>query len=84
MSPSDAAVMAGRVRLVDVTDEILEQLLDVALTDAAPDDVTPPLGETDGWNPERIGWIRDYHRGAAAGVDGPAAQKTLAIWRPRR
>lgn len=72
-------MLAGGVRLLDVTGHVLEQLLDVVLTDAAPDDVTPPLGETDGWNPERIGWFRDYHRGSAAGLDGPAAQKTRAI-----
>jgi RimJ/RimL family protein N-acetyltransferase len=79
MSPPDHTLLAGRVQLLDVTEGILEELLDVALADAAPDDVTPPLGETDGWNPERIGWFRDYHRAAAAGLDGPAAQKTWAI-----
>jgi ribosomal-protein-alanine N-acetyltransferase len=76
---SGRAGRAGLVELLDVTDHVLEELLEVALTDAAPDDVTPPLWETDGWNPERIGWFRDYHRGAAAGLDGPAAQKTWAI-----
>lgn len=79
MSPSDHMFVAGRVQLLAVTPEVLETLLDVALTDAAPDDVTPPLGETDGWNTERIGWFRDYDRAAAAGLDGPAAQKTWAI-----
>ena len=83
MSPSDHALRAGSVQLLDVTAGILEELLDVALADAAPDDVTPPLGETDGWNPERIGWFRQYHRAAAAGLDGPAAQKTWAI-RPKQ
>jgi len=78
MSPSEQSRLAGRVQLLDVTEEILETLLDVALTDAAAD-VTPPLGETAGWNPERIGWFREYHRAAAAGLDGPAAQKTWAI-----
>ena len=79
MSPSDHTLRAGRVQLLDVTAGIVEELLDVALADAAPDDVTPPLGETDGWNPERIGWFREYHRAAAAGLDGPAAQKTWAV-----
>ncbi|MBT2535603.1 GNAT family N-acetyltransferase [Arthrobacter sp. ISL-69] len=79
MSPSDHTLLANHVQLLDVTAGILEELLAVALADAAPDDVTPPLGENDGWNPERIGWFRDYHRAAAAGLDGPAAQKTWAI-----
>ncbi|CAN7370566.1 GNAT family N-acetyltransferase [Arthrobacter sp. LjRoot14] len=78
-SPSSPAPHAGRVELLDVTEEILEELLDVALTDAAADDVTPPLGATPGWNAERVSWFRDYHRAAAAGLDGPAAQKTWAI-----
>lgn len=68
---SEQAEPAAMVELLDVTDDVLEELLEVALTDAAPDDVTPPLGETDGWNPERIGWFRDYHRAAASGLDGP-------------
>jgi RimJ/RimL family protein N-acetyltransferase len=79
MSPADHTFAAGRVQLLDVTAEILEELLDVAVTDAAPDEVTPPLGDADGWNPERIRWFRDYHRAAAAGLDGPAAQKAWAI-----
>jgi [ribosomal protein S5]-alanine N-acetyltransferase len=76
---SEQVERAGLVELLDITEDVLEELLEVALTDAAPDDVTPPLGETDGWNPERIGWFRDYHRAAAAGLDGAAAQKTWVI-----
>ncbi|MFF1383422.1 GNAT family N-acetyltransferase [Arthrobacter sp. NPDC058288] len=79
MSPSSPAPLAGRVELLDVTEEILEKLLDVALADAAADDVTPPLGAAAGWNAERISWFRDYHRAAAAGLDGPAAEKAWAI-----
>jgi hypothetical protein len=45
MSPSDHTLRAGRVQLLDITEGILEELLDVALADAAPDDVTPPLGK---------------------------------------
>jgi hypothetical protein len=36
------AERAGLVELLDVTDNVLEELLEVALTDAAPDDVTRP------------------------------------------
>ena len=67
MSPADHIFPAGRVQLLDVTAEILEELLDVAVTDAAPDDVTPPLGDADGWNPDRIRWFRDYHRALPPG-----------------
>ena len=79
MSPSEQPPLTGRVELLDVTEEVLEALLDLALTDAAADDVTPPLGATPGWNEDRVSWFRDYHRAAAAGLDGPGGQKSWAI-----
>ena len=77
MSPS-AEPSPAAVRLVDVTEPVLEQLLTVAIQDADPDEVTPPLGRASGWNSERISWFREYHH-AAAGLDGPAKQKSWAI-----
>ncbi len=67
------------VALVDVTEQVLERLLAVALHGADADEVTPPLGTAAGWNTERIRWFRDYHHAAAAGLDGAARQKTWAI-----
>ncbi|WP_321164506.1 GNAT family N-acetyltransferase [Arthrobacter sp. Soil763] len=64
--------------LTEVTALVLEQLLALAVHDADPDDVTPPLGSAAGWNPERIAWFRAYHR-AACGLDGPAREKTWAV-----
>ena len=52
--------------------------LAVAMQDADADEVTPPLGTAEGWNSERISWFREYHH-AAAGLDGPAQQKSWAI-----
>ncbi|MDI3211102.1 GNAT family N-acetyltransferase [Arthrobacter sp. AL12] len=77
MSPSAEPSPAG-VRLADVTEPVLERLLNVAIQDADPDEVTPPLGSASGWNSERISWFREYHH-AAAGLDGPAQQKSWAI-----
>ena len=77
MSPS-AEPSPADVRLVDVDEPVLEQLLTVAIQDADPDEVTPPLGSASGWNSERISWFREYHH-AAAGLDGPAQQKSWAI-----
>jgi ribosomal-protein-alanine N-acetyltransferase len=75
MSPSaDTALV-----LVDVTEDVLEQLLRLAVQDADADEVTPPLGSAAGWNAERIRWFRAYHHAAAAGLDGPARQKSWAI-----
>lgn len=67
------------VALLDVSEDVLEQLLELALRDADADEVTPPLGTTAGWNTDRISWFREFHRAAAAGLDGPAGQKTWAI-----
>ncbi|MDR6416070.1 GNAT family N-acetyltransferase [Pseudarthrobacter sulfonivorans] len=67
------------VRLADINEHILERLLALAQQDASPDDVTPPLGNGIGWNAERTGWFRAYHRAAAAGLDGPAGEKSWAV-----
>jgi ribosomal-protein-alanine N-acetyltransferase len=77
MSPSAEPVPV--VALLDVTEAVPERLLSVALHDADADEVTPPLGTAEGWNTERISWFRAYHHAAAAGLDGPARQRTWAI-----
>ncbi|RNL58322.1 GNAT family N-acetyltransferase [Arthrobacter oryzae] len=70
----------SRVVLEDVTEAVLVELLALATSDAGADEVTPPLGGTAGWNTERISWFRAYHRAAAAGLEGPAAEKTWAVY----
>ncbi|MCO4255799.1 GNAT family N-acetyltransferase [Pseudarthrobacter cellobiosi] len=67
------------VRLADVDDPMLERLLELAQLDASADAVTPPLGNGTGWNAERVDWFRAYHRSAAAGLEGPAAEKSWAV-----
>ncbi len=67
------------VRLVDVDETVLGQLQDLAVQDASPAEVTPPLGSGPGWNAERLAWFRAYHRAAASGLDGPAQEKSWAI-----
>ncbi|MBT2533803.1 GNAT family N-acetyltransferase [Arthrobacter sp. ISL-48] len=66
------------VALVDVNEAILEQLLVLAVEDASPDEVTPPLGTGPGWDAERTAWFYAYHR-AAVGLDGPAQEKSWAV-----
>lgn len=67
------------VRLEAVTDEVLAELARVAVTDAAADEVTPPLTEGSGWTPERIEWFQHYHRTRRAGLDGPDREATWAV-----
>ncbi|MBO1269422.1 GNAT family N-acetyltransferase [Arthrobacter cavernae] len=65
------------VQLLDVSEDVLELLLGLALGDAEPDEVTPPLGL--GWNAARIEWFRKYHRDAMTGLDGASREKSWAI-----
>jgi [ribosomal protein S5]-alanine N-acetyltransferase len=66
------------VSLVDVDEPVLEQLLNLAMRDASPDEVAPPLGGP-GWTPERTAWFCSYHRAAAHGLSGLAGEKTWGI-----
>lgn len=65
--------------LVAVDDHVLDQLVEAATTDAAPDDVTPPLTAGHVWTPTRIAWLRDFHRDRRAGLHGPTGESTWAV-----
>ena len=58
---------------------VLEALVRAATSDAAADDVTPPVSAGPAWTAERITWLRAFHRDRRAGLDGPAAQATWAV-----
>ena len=60
------------VRLVPVDDAVLDLLVAAATTDAAADEVTPPVTAGPGWTPERVAWLRAHHVGSRGGLDGPA------------
>jgi RimJ/RimL family protein N-acetyltransferase len=66
------------VTLADVDETVLAELLELARRDASPDEVAPPVGGS-GWDLERTGWFLAYHRAAAAGLDGPAREKSWAV-----
>ena len=68
------------VTLADVDEAVADRLLQLAKRDASPDEVAPPLGGP-GWNLERTAWFYGYHRAAAAGLDGPAAEKSWAVFK---
>ncbi|GAB5079185.1 GNAT family N-acetyltransferase [Arthrobacter sp. AD-310] len=67
------------VSLSDVDETVLEGLLELAKRDASPDEVAPPVGGP-GWDLERTGWFLSYHRAAADGLDGPAGEKSWAVF----
>lgn len=69
----------SRVELVAVDQSLLESLIEVATTDAAADEVTPPVTSGPSWTPARIAWLRDFHVARRAGLDGPAGEATWAV-----
>jgi RimJ/RimL family protein N-acetyltransferase len=73
--------MADAVRLRAIDDDVLARMVTAARTDAAPDEVTPPLTPGGAWTPERIQWMERLHRERRAGLDGPAGEATWAIER---
>jgi RimJ/RimL family protein N-acetyltransferase len=66
------------VELLDVDETVLAQLVVAALSDAEPDEVTPPMAG-DRWGPERIEWLRQLHRDRRPGLDGPLGEATWAV-----
>lgn len=75
--------MAGEevssIVLATVDDTVLEQLVRAATTDAAADEVTPPLTAGPSWTPARLAWLRDFHRDRRPGLAGPAGEATWAV-----
>lgn len=53
--------------------------MQAAAADAAPDEVTPPLTPGEVWTTERVEWMREVHRRARPGLDGPDGQATWAV-----
>ncbi|MGY1752759.1 GNAT family N-acetyltransferase [Blastococcus sp. SYSU D01042] len=67
------------VGLAPVTESRLARLVATALDGAAPDEVTPPVTPGERWTPERVEWLRAFHRDRRAGLDGPAREATWVV-----
>jgi RimJ/RimL family protein N-acetyltransferase len=68
-----------QVELLPVDEGVLARLVGAAVADADPDEVTPPLLPNGGWRPERIEWLRRFHRDRRLGLDGPLGEATWAV-----
>lgn len=68
------------VVLVEVNEPTLELLVTAATTDAAADEVTPPITDGDHWTAARVEWLRRYHRDRRSGLAGPLAEASWAVW----
>ena len=77
--PAVADATAPGVELVAVDDPVLEQLVLAATTQAAADEVTPPLTAGQLWTATRVQWLRQFHRECRSGLAGPRGEATWAI-----
>lgn len=71
--------MVGRVECRQVDEEGLEERLAVAVEDAAPEEVMPPVAGPPGWTLERREAFRNWHRARRAGLAGPLHESTFAV-----
>jgi RimJ/RimL family protein N-acetyltransferase len=72
-------LVAGDVRLTPVDERTLEPLLSVAVAEADPGDVMPPVEAPAGWSQARREAFREFHRASYGGLDGPTRTLMYAI-----
>jgi RimJ/RimL family protein N-acetyltransferase len=71
--------MVDHVTLRQLDEESLKALLEVAVSDADPDETMPPMPGNPGWTPERREKFLEFFRPMLAGLDGPRATLIYAI-----
>jgi RimJ/RimL family protein N-acetyltransferase len=83
-SPSLRAHRADQVKrlnvhLLPLDDELIERLLQVAIADAGPEEVMPPVADAPGWTPKRRETFRTFHRQRTDGLSGPYGEVHFAV-----
>jgi RimJ/RimL family protein N-acetyltransferase len=76
---STLRVVVGDVRLTPVQEATLEPLLSVAVAEADPDEVMPPVSGPPGWSQARREAFREFYRSNYDGLDGPTRTRMYAI-----
>lgn len=71
--------MSDRVEVRQVDGDSLEELLAVAVEDAAPEEVMPPVAGPPGWTAARQECFRNWHRSRRHGLAGPLHESTFAV-----
>jgi RimJ/RimL family protein N-acetyltransferase len=74
-----ASAVPPVVGLRAVDEETLELMVAAAQVNASANEVTPPLTRGGEWTPERIEWMRAFHRERRRGLDGPVGEATWAV-----
>jgi RimJ/RimL family protein N-acetyltransferase len=68
------------VKLTDIDEPVLALLLEVAVSDADPGEVMPPVGGVSvGWTTDRREAFRAFHRARRRGST-TGAEETFAVW----
>ncbi|MEV6816503.1 GNAT family N-acetyltransferase [Micromonospora sp. NPDC051296] len=71
--------MTGAIRLEPVDEKNLEPLLSVAVAEAEPADVMPPVAAPAGWSHARREAFREFHRASFGGLEAPNRTAMYAI-----
>ncbi|GAB2962449.1 hypothetical protein GCM10027280_59170 [Micromonospora polyrhachis] len=71
--------MTGKVWLAPVDEQNLESLLSVAVAEAEPDEVMPPVTAPAGWSQARRDAFREFHRASFGGLSGPTGTLMYAV-----
>jgi RimJ/RimL family protein N-acetyltransferase len=78
--PRSDAATGPTVTLAGVDEAVLHELIGLATTQAAADEVTPRLTAGPGWSPARVAWLRQFHRDRRGGLDATAGEATWAVF----
>lgn len=68
------------ISLQAIDDTTLGELLTVAVSDASPEEVMPPVAGPPGWNDVRQAAFRSFYRSRRDGLRGQHAETMLAIF----
>ncbi len=71
--------MTREVRLTPMSEQLLEPLLSVAVAEAEPHEVMPPVEAPAGWSQARREAFRAFYRASFGGLDGPTRTVMYAI-----
>ncbi|WP_416969695.1 GNAT family N-acetyltransferase [Streptomyces sp. 4F14] len=71
--------MVGQVAVRRMDEEALAELLAVAVGDAEPDEVMPPVDGPPGWTAQRREAFREWHRARFPGLAGPLRECTFVV-----
>ena len=71
--------VTSNVRLTPIDEQTLEPLLSVAVAEAEPDDVMPPVEAPAGWSHARREAFRAFHRARFDGLNGTTRTLMFAI-----